>query len=132
MWKKIPRLRLHRVLRQFRVCESFVDEPHKFTVLAVKFELAWSSFVVEHDLRVDVISARFRNSQNGPAFVETRVVDDVLGVDVVVVVVDAVEHHLVEEHLRGNSFSVDDFFWEEIRAGDRQRASENEMFVQNY
>ena len=57
--------------------------------------------------------------------------DDVLRVDAICRVVDPVEHHLVEENFSGEEISVDDSVGKKIGAGDGQRTSEGEIFVQN-
>ena len=85
--------------------EILVDEPHKFAVFSVKFKLAWRRIIVEHHKLVCVIFSCFRNSKNSAAVFKRRILNNVL----VGGVVDAVEHHLVEENcVVGENISASD------------------------
>ena len=112
MRQKIPRVLLHRAV-------SFVDEPHKFAVSSEEFKLAWSGIISQHHLLIHVIFSHFRNSKNSATVFERRILNDVL----VGEVVDAVEHHLVEENC---------VVGENTRAGDCQRTIENEVLVKKH
>ena len=116
--QKIPRVLLHRAM-SFIDSEILVDEPHKFAGLAVEFKLAWRWIIVKHHLFVHVIFSRFWNSKNSAAVFKGRILKNVL----VGQVVDAVEHHLVEENC---------IVGENKSASDCQRTSEEEVLVKKH
>ena len=93
-----------------------VDEPHKLAALAVEFKFAWRRIISQHHFFVCVIFSRFRNSKNSAAVFKGSILKNVL----VGEVVDAVQHHLVEENF---------IVGENKRAGDCQRTSETEVLV---
>ena len=97
--------------------EILVDEPHKFALWTVKFKVAWCRIIAQHHVLVDVIFSRFWNSNYCAAMFDRRILNNIF----VGVVVDAIEHHLVEEHF---------IVGENISASDCQRTSENEVLVE--